>query len=240
VDFDIAFNNYPDQVVTESGQVFPLRTSVTAFEAELKADEQELKRQVFSLIILRRLSPRSSFAVSGSVGNSVSEFLSNQLSYWVTQIDENLEIDVDFGSFDEEQFNTFQLRLSYSFLDGRLRVTRDGGFIQGETNNVNQEIIGILGDWSVEYLLTPDGKLRAKIYNRTNFNTLDRINNTTSTSTGVSLVHITSFNQIREIFNNNKKEKESDSESEPENESEETPENANQDAVLREEDENSK
>jgi len=236
VDFDIDFTNYPDQIITEAGINFPLRTSVTAFEAELEADEQELKRQVFSLIILRRLSPRSSFAVSGSVGNSVSEFLSNQLSYWVTQIDENLEIDVDLGSFDEDQFNTFQLRLSYSFLGGRLRITRDGGFTQGETENVNQEILGILGDWSVEYLLTRDGKLRAKIYNRTNFNTLDRINNTNtaSTSTGVSLVHVTSFDQIREIFENSKEDKKKESEEKEE------PKDINTDAVLREEDENSK
>jgi hypothetical protein len=237
VDFDINFSNYPDYIVTNSGQI-PLRTSIVAFESELEADEQELKRQVFSLIILRRLSPRASFAVSGSVGNSVSEFLSNQLSYWVTQIDENLEIDVDLGSFDEDQFNTFQLRLSYSFLGGRLRVTRDGGFTQGETDNVNQEILGILGDWSVEYLLTPDGKLRAKIYNRTNFNTLDRINNTASTSTGVSLVHVTSFDQLKEIFQR-EKEKNVNTEEE-ENNSEEIPENINSDAILREEDENSK
>jgi hypothetical protein len=235
VDFDINFINYPDQIYTESGVSFPLRTSVTAFEAELDADEQELKRQVFSLIILRRLSPRSSFAVSGSVGNSVSEFLSNQLSYWVTQIDENLEIDVDLGSFDEDQFNTFQLRLSYSFLGGRLRVTRDGGFTQGETDDVNQEILGILGDWSVEYLLTPDGKLRAKIYNRTNFNTFDRINNTASTSTGVSLVHVTSFDQLKEIFQREKKETK-----EEEKQENETPEEINSDAVRREDDENSK
>lgn len=236
VDFNIDFVNYPDQIYLESGASYPLRTSVTAFEAEMMADEQELKRQVFSLIILRRLSPRSSFAVSGSVGSSVSEFLSNQLSYWVTQIDENLEIDVDFGSFDEEQFNTFQLRLSYSFLDGRLRVTRDGGFTQGETESVNQEILGLLGDWSVEYLLTPDGKLRAKIYNRTNYNALDQFTST-YTSTGVSLVYVTSFDQLREIFQKKKKiEEEQKTEEEPQ----EPTEKVNRDAVIREEDENLK
>jgi hypothetical protein len=238
VDFDISFSNYPDYVLTNSGQI-PLRTSIVAFESELEANEQELKRQVFSLIILRRLSPRASFAVSGSVGNSVSEFLSNQLSYWVTQIDENLEIDVDLGSFDEDQFNTFQLRLSYSFLGGRLRVTRDGGFTQGDTDNVNQEILGILGDWSVEYLLTPDGKLRAKIYNRTNFNTLDRISNTASTSTGVSLVHVTSFDQLKEIFKKEKK-KQSTEQKQEEKPLEEEPADINSEAVMREEEENSK
>ncbi|MBK6266339.1 translocation/assembly module TamB [Marivirga sp. S37H4] len=242
VDFDIDITGYPDNITSEQGQPLALGTEMAAFKTELASDEQELKRQVFSLIILRRLSPRASFAVSGSVGNSVSEFLSNQLSYWVTQIDENLEIDVDFGSFDQEQFNTFQLRLSYSFLDGRLRVTRDGGFTQGVTDDVNQEILGILGDWSVEYLLSKDGKLRVKIYNRTNFNTLDRINNTASTSTGVSLLHVSSFNQIRDIFNKNKQKEEQEEEEVQEKESPQNEENEEIDirseAIMREEEEN--
>lgn len=239
VDFDVQITGYPDNITNESGQPLSLGTEMAAFKAELASDEQELKRQVFSLLILRRLSPRASFAVSGSVGNSVSEFLSNQLSYWVTQIDENLEIDVDFGSFDEEQFNTFQLRLSYSFLDGRLRVTRDGGFTQGATDDVNQEILGILGDWSVEYLLSEDGKLRVKIYNRTNFSTLDRINNTASTSTGISLLHVSSFNKLREIFEKNKAKEEAPKEEKPSEEQKEEPNKPNSEAVVREEDENS-
>ncbi len=240
VDFEIDISDYPDNIRSASGQPLALGTEMASFKAELQADEQELKRQVFSLIILRRLSPRASFAVSGSVGNSVSEFFSNQLSYWVTQIDDKLEIDVDLGSFDSEQFNTFQLRLSYSFLDGRLRVTRDGGFTQGPTDDVNQEILGILGDWSVEYLLTPDGKLRVKIYNRTNFNVIDNFNNTASTSTGVSLIHVTSFNQLREIFERTKQKK---MQSPPKNTTPEENEadtlETNSKAVIRKEDENS-
>lgn len=234
VDFDVDVNGYPATITTEQG-AFPLGAKLQAFKAELQANEQELKRQVFSLIILRRFSPPESFAVSGSVGSSVSEFLSNQLSYWVTQFDENLEIDVDLGSFDDEAFNTFQLRLSYSFLDGRLRVTRDGGFSTANANTVDQEILGILGDWSVEYLLTPDGKLRVKMYNQTNYNTIDRVNNSTTTSTGVSLVHVQSFDQLREIFKSQKKR---DKEEEEKSEQEEPAVNAN-DPVIREDDDNS-
>ncbi len=243
VDFDVDISGYPESVTSSNG-AYSLGPVMAAFEADLEVDEQEMKRQVFSLIILRRLSPPSSFAVSGSIGNSVSEFLSNQLSYWVTQLDENLEIDVDLGSFSDEEFNTFQLRLSYSFLGGRLRVTRDGGFSQGNTTDVNQEIIGILGDWSIEYLLSEDGKLRVKVYNKTNFSAIDKATNSATTSTGVSLVHVTSFNQIREVFNKNKvKPIPPDSvkeEDEPENEDENknTSPTTSPQATLKDEDEN--
>jgi hypothetical protein len=156
-----------------------------------------MKRQVFSLIILRRFSDENAFNVGGSIGKSVSEFISNQISYWVTQFDENLVLDVDLGSLDNEAFNTFQLRMSYSFLGGRLRVTRDGGFTDQATGTTAESI---LGDWTVEYLLSPDGMLRAKIYNRTNYNTLDPTNRQTTQTAGFSVMHTLSFDQIKDIF----------------------------------------
>jgi hypothetical protein len=87
--------------------------------------------------------------------------------------------------------------MSYSFLDGRLRVTRDGGF----TDQYSQtDVASVLGDWTVEYLLTPDGKYRAKIYNKTNYNTLNPNLRNTSTTAGFSLMHTQSFDELKDIF----------------------------------------
>ncbi|MEM9855893.1 MAG: translocation/assembly module TamB domain-containing protein [Bacteroidota bacterium] len=199
VDFDIIAQNLPRNIqvpVIDGGAFTPvdLELEFNAFKNSI--DEQELKRQVFSLIILKKFSPLQSFNTGGSISGSVSELLSNQLSYWVTQVDENLEIDLDLGALDPDAFNTFQLRLSYTFLDGRLRVTRDGGF----TNQQNRaDINSIAGDWTVEYLLTPSGKFRAKMYNRTNYNPInEEVQNTTTT--GFSLIHTQNFNEVKELF----------------------------------------
>lgn len=188
----IDFASYPQNV--------PLfRTAVAAYEARLATDEQELNRQVFSLMILRKLSPEGAFSgVSGSVGNSVSELLSNQLSYWASQVDENLEIDLSLNGLDQEAFNTLQLRLSYSLFDGRLRVTRDGSFTNSQNQSNAQSVIG---DWTVEYMLTKDGKLRLKAYNRNTQNVLNvGLNNSTNTIAGFSLLHVQSFNTLKEFF----------------------------------------
>ena len=168
-------------------------------------DEQELARQVFSLIVLRRFSPPESFNTSGSIVNSVSELLSNQLSNWMSQVDENLEIDVDLSTLDAEAFNTFQLRLSYTFLNGRLRITRDGTFYSNQTGTTAggspANLSGIAGDWTVDYLLTADGKLKVKMYNRTNINPiLNTIGSQSSVTTGVSLSHTQTFNELRDIW----------------------------------------
>ncbi|MEM9388966.1 MAG: translocation/assembly module TamB domain-containing protein [Bacteroidota bacterium] len=205
VEFDITAENLPRniQVPTISDASDIQETETVDLElsfAEFKnsIDEQELKRQVFSLIILKKFSPLQSFNTGGSISSSVSELLSNQLSYWVTQVDENLEIDIDLGALDSDAYNTFQLRLSYTFLEGRLRVTRDGGF----TNQQNRtDINSIAGDWTVEYLLTPDGKFKAKMYNRTNYNPVNLTEETqNTTTTGFSLIHTQNFNEVKELF----------------------------------------
>jgi hypothetical protein len=197
INFDLVANDLPNNVSVEGRGPVRLSFDFDAFKARL--DEQELKRQVFSLIILRRLSPLDAFSTSGSLANSVSELLSNQLSYWLTQVDQNLEIDLDLGALDAEAFNTFQLRLSYSFLNGRLRVTRDGTFTS--QNEQQQSVAAIVGDWTVDYLLTPDGKFKVKMYSRSNFNAVSSsIGAQGSMTTGVSLLHTQNFNEVKDLL----------------------------------------
>ncbi len=199
INFDIVANDLPNNIQVDQSNTVQLSFEFKAFKA--KMDEQELKKQVFSLIMLRRFSPQDAFATGGnsSVYSSVSELLSNQLSYWLTQMDQNLEINFDLGNFDQEAFNTFQLRLSYSFLNGRLRVTRDGTL----NNQYNRsDVSNMLGDWTVDYLLTPDGKFKVKMYNRTNVNQLTNSLSIgqTAITTGFSLMNTQSFNTWRELL----------------------------------------
>ena len=88
--------------------------------------------------------------------------------------------------------------------NGRLRVTRDGTFYGSQNNsnlNSNQSLSSIAGDWTVDYLLTPDGKLKVKMYNRTNINPiLNTLGSQNSVTTGVSISHTQSFNEIKDIW----------------------------------------
>ncbi|MBC7921232.1 MAG: translocation/assembly module TamB [Ferruginibacter sp.] len=190
IDLGVEINEYP--------RVTPFTTAVPSFLSSLKSDEQELSRQVFSLMVLRQFSPKNEYASRGAIGNSVSELLSNQFSYWASQIDQNLEIDFNLGGLDQEALNNFQLRLSYAFLNGRLRLTRDGSF----TNTRNEaDAVSVLGEWTLEYWITPDGEFRLKVYNRNNQNQFSTgLSNANSTSTGFSLLHTQSFNRFGELI----------------------------------------
>ncbi|MEO9964424.1 MAG: translocation/assembly module TamB domain-containing protein [Reichenbachiella sp.] len=202
IKFGISIEDYPQNNRLPNSAV-TLDEVVTAFKASIGNNEQEMNRQVFSLIVLRKFSEENSFQINGqTIGNSLSEFVSNQLSYWATQVDDNLEVDVDLAGLSEDAFNTFQLRLSYTFLDGRLRVTRGSSLANQETQ---RDVSNIIGDWTVEYLLTEDGRFRVKMYSRSDLNTIDQQLGESNFETGFSLQYIKSFDQLSQILSDNRK-----------------------------------
>lgn len=203
IDFDINITQYPALIMAGATPI-SLESYVAAFKTRIQNDDQEMNKQVFSLILLRRLSAQNAFeGINQSAGSSVSELLSNQLSTLISQFDENLEIDLNVQGLDAQALSTLQLRLSYSFLEGRIRVTREGSF----TNVQNQaNLASIAGDWTVEYMILPDGKLRMKVYHKNNVNTFNTALQNNSTA-GASLLKIFTFDSFKELFKFKKKKK---------------------------------
>ncbi len=178
---------------------------VQAFQSRVATDEQELNRQVFSLMIFRMFAPMGDFVqTSGISYSSFSDLVSNQLSSWLSQFDENLEVSVDLNGLSGSALSNFQLRFSYTLLEGRLRLTRDGGF----TNAQNQtSALSIAGDWSLEYMLSRDGIFRVKMFHKINQNLILSGLNNNNTTQGASLLYTQSFNRISEILPKRRKKK---------------------------------
>lgn len=191
-----------------------LQGDLAAFTTAIRNDEQELNRQVFSLLVFKQLSPLGSFnqiSIRGqdnTVGNSLGQILSTQLGLLTSQIDQNLEIDFNLNGLSAEQLQALQVRLSYSFLNGRLRVTREGGFTNNNTLNNNSNgtpITGtntnnqnaLVGDLSLEYFLRADGKFRVKLRYETTPRDLQIVNQPRA---GISLLHTEQFNTFGELF----------------------------------------
>ena len=197
IDLNIDLKEYP----TSFGP-----KGVLAFLSKIRTDEQELNRQAFSLIVLKRLQPAGSFSgAQGSAISSLSEFLSNQLSYWVSQVDENLEFDLNVNTLDANAYANFQWRMSYSLLKGRLKITRNNNINANNTQSQN-----LIGEWTIEYWLSNDGRFRVKMYNRNTQNALANIGNSNNTMAGFSLLHTQSFNNIGELLRGRRKKKNDD------------------------------
>lgn len=186
MNFQVNFQEYPSNIAVQ--------TAISAFR-QRATDRLYLEQQVMSLIIFKRFS-EDSLAVTGSgtVSRSLGELISKQLNNLVAGLDENLEIETDVDL--EEGFEGVRFKLSRNFLDGRLRVSREGGLgidAEGQTNTAR-----ILGDWAVEYLLTPDGRLRAKFYNKQFLSSayVGAERSSSAASGGVSILYIRSFNHF--------------------------------------------
>ncbi len=191
-----------------------LQGDLERFTTSLRNDEQELNRQVFSLLVFKQLAPLGAFtqlSIRGqdnTVQNSLGQILSTQLGLLTSQIDQNLEIDFNINGLTADQLQALQVRLSYSLLGGRLRVTREGGFTSnaglvatgsgssGSTANYSGQA-SLLGDLSLEYYLRPDGKFRAKLRYETTPRDLETINQPRA---GLSLLHTEQFDSFGELF----------------------------------------
>ncbi|MFM9074268.1 MAG: hypothetical protein ACKORJ_01660, partial [Bacteroidota bacterium] len=117
----------------------------------------------------------------------------------LSQVDQNLEVSLNLGSLDANALNISQLRMSYSLMNGRLRITRDGTLFSSQYTQSN--VAALAGDWTVDYLLTADGMFKVKMYSRSNYNMLlSSINTQTSYTTGLSLSHTQNFNRFTELL----------------------------------------
>lgn len=198
ISYDLKVKEYPQQP--------DFRQAVASFEARLKSNDQELGRQVSSILLFSQLAPGEglglidpTMANNNMVGtgltNSLSELLSNQISRLASNLDKNLDIGVSLNGLDQNLVNNLQVRFSYRFND-RFRISRDGGFTYGQNQT---SVASLLGEWTLEYWLSPDGQLRLKMYNR-NQNQLGAFNTSTygtlTTGGGMSIQYTRSFNRL--------------------------------------------
>jgi hypothetical protein len=190
IKFSFDFAEFPS-----SGDI---QTTISAFQSRVAADEQEMNRQVFSVIMTRNFSPEGQFSGVSTISSSLGNLLSSQLNSFLGQVDKNLEVNIDLATLDENALENFQLSVAYTFLDGRLRVSRDGGFTD---NQGNASAASIIGDWQAEYMLTEDGVYRLRIFNRNNYNTFTSLSLTQNVLTyGASVTQNVSFNSFSELF----------------------------------------
>lgn len=177
---------------------------------ELNQNESELNKQVFALLILGNFIQDDPLAgVTGGPGlsttarTSASRLLSQQLNRlsdrYIRGVDLSFEVESYEELYDGQVVGRteLQMEISRDFLDERLRITA-GGHLELEDETRRQlNPADIAGDFSVEYLLLPDGRLIARVFRERNF---QDIYEGEVVETGVALIFRQSFDRFREIF----------------------------------------
>ena len=163
---------------------------------------QELNKQVFSLLVLNQFIPPNGQG-GGTYGNvgatTSSELLSNQLSNWLSKISNDFDIGINYRPGDELSSQELELALSTQIFNDRLIL--DGNFGVSDNTGVNADAENsnnLIGDFSMEYKITQDGKLRVKAFNASNQTYLER---TSSNYTqGIGLFYRKEFDKFSDLF----------------------------------------
>ncbi len=184
--------------------------SVYSMLQQVNESEDELTKQVFSLLVLNQFFPMtgSDGSSGGSVNlarSSVSQVLSSQMNALSDRLfgDTGFSLDLDLDAYTDYQSGDAQDRTQLSvaarqtLMDDRLVISVGGQVdVDGGDREVNQGD-ALFGDVSVEYLLDSRGQWRAKAYRRNQF---ESVIDGQLVVTGISLIFNKEFNAFRELF----------------------------------------
>lgn len=193
-------------------------TSQDAMSVLSNFTDDEISMQFMFLMVFNTFyyDPNSTASVENSSNSSNSnainvttmELLSNQVSNWLSKINSDLNIGVNYRPGDEIQTDEVEVALSTQFLHDRVTVSVNGVTELGSTDEtVNSSNSQFLGDVNVEVKLTKKGNLRLKGFSRSNNDPLEKDNTSTQ---GVGIFYTKEFNRFIDIFKINRKKTSSD------------------------------
>jgi hypothetical protein len=170
---------------------------------QLIVTKEDVNKQMISLLMLGRFYTPEFFAGKPTtetgtefMGATASELLSNQLSNWLSQITDQLDIGVNIRPGNEISNDQVELALSTQILNDR--VTIDGN-IANNSNLNTKNSRDLVGDFDVKIKLTNDNRLQLKVYNHAN----DYVSYEYETGVytqGIGLSYREEFNTLRELY----------------------------------------
>lgn len=176
---------------------------------QVNQQEGELNRQVFSLLVLNRFYPEPGSDGSGGgfatvARDNLNDALSDQLNTFSGKLLGSSGVELDFGldSYTDYQGETPQERTQLDIaaqkklFDDRL-IVRVGSEVDLQGSSSTNEATPLIGNVSLEYLLTENGRYRLKGFRSNEFENV--IDGQTIVS-GIALIFTQEFNKFDELW----------------------------------------
>lgn len=179
--------------------------ALASYFRRIEYDEQELNKQVVSLLLFGKFAGTTSASSSSPVGgvtSSISELISNQVNYWISQAfsDANLGLEVNTNEFQD-----VELAIKTTLFNDKITVERNGALISNTGNGTT------IGDLSVQVKLLPredssgvarsnSGRMVLEIFNREDIT----LNSAANITRGAGLFYKKDFDQIGDLFRRRK------------------------------------
>jgi len=184
--------------------------------AQLRADEGETNKQVFSLLLLGRFVGENPFASEATGGGSAAEnYIRQSASKLLTQQLNNLAaglingVDINFDVVSTEDYTTGSMRnktdlnvnVSKKLLNDRLKISVGSEFGLEGPQTTNQQGNNIAGNISAEYQLSRNGRYLLRFFERNDYQ--GELYGYV-VETGLSFVITVDYNRFKEIFRKRK------------------------------------
>jgi len=179
---------------------------------QLNSQEAELNKQVFSLLVLNRFYPTSGSAGDGGGNLSIArdnlnQALSDQLNMFSDKLLGDTGVELNFGvdSYTDYQGNTATERTQVDIeaqkrlLDDRLIVSVGSEVDVQGSNRPGEEASPVIGNVSIEYLLTETGRFRLKGFRRNEF---ENVIDGQLIVSGIAFIFTREFNEFQELWDN--------------------------------------
>jgi hypothetical protein len=170
------------------------------------SSEEERSKQFLSLLIQKNFIPKdegigkSQQSASGiaAAGNTGIEFFSNQLSNMLSDINKDVDVGLNYYPGDQVTNQELEFALSTQLLNDRVNISYNNNVDIG-ANKQSTKTNNIVGDFNVEYKFTDNGKVKMKVFNRSNENYFDLYKS--ATTQGIGLFYKEDFNTFKELMN---------------------------------------
>ena len=177
---------------------------------QLNQQENELNKQVFSLLVLNRFFPSSSSDGSGGgtatiARDNLNDAISDQLNVFSDKLLGNTGFDLNFGldSYTDYQGSaptdrtTLDIAAQKKLFDDRVVVSVGSAVDLQGSGNTENGTAPVVGNVSIEYLLTEDGRYRLRGYRRSQY---ENIIDGQIVVNGISLLFTREFNKFTELW----------------------------------------
>lgn len=191
---------------------------------QLNTQEEELNKQVFSLLVLNQFFPKSSNDGSGGgsakiARNNVNKVLTDQLNNFSSKYTEKTGLDLNFGldsytGASGKNQTKLDVSAQKKLLNNRLTINVGSEIdVQGRSQ-VSEQNTPIVGNVSLEYLLTENGRYILKGFRKNQF---ESVIDGQVIATGIAFIFNKEFNQFRELWQKSNKSEKSKSKKKDDN-----------------------
>ncbi len=177
-----------------------LTESRESYMLDFIASEEEMNRQVLSLLVLNRFYTPDYLRMGSEQGMqtnnaalvTTTEMLSNQLSRWLSNISSDLDVGVSYRPEDNISNEEIEVALSTQIFNNRVSINGNVGYGKYQTNTSK-----MVGDFDMDVKLNQSGNIRAKAYTRSND---DIIYETSPTTQGIGISFKEEFDKFSELL----------------------------------------